>query len=237
MTSVACFPTPDTLSPSTLPDGLTWQDHLSDAEYADLLNYLARRAHAVHRQLGECLTIHELEDAGVAGLTRALTTWDSRHSHGVPLRLYAKLCIKLSIANAPRDYSRWCFPTPPSDRWLPPADALRPTSTAHPAQTVMQAELLEWLDQQLRQHRRCLSPSTRQALDDFLAERSLVDCAARDGVPYERARSAQRLMFAALRRHIGLQETTCAEEQASWANRARGYSARNRREVSYAAAD
>lgn len=243
MTILACPPSnsrpvsaPDTVSPSTRPDGLTWHDHLSYEECADLLDYVRRRAQAVHFVLDGMVPVDELEDAGMRGIERSLTSWDSRY--GVGRRLFAKLCVMRSIASAHRDYARWHVPTPASTRWKPPVDALRPQHSTDPETVIAQMDQLSWFKQQLFKHRLCLSPSTRQALDDFLAEHTVTECATRDGVPYERARSAQRLMLAALRRHLVSQETTCAEERAAWSYHNRGY-ARNRspREVAYAAAD
>jgi len=208
-------------------------------DYADLLDYGQRRARYYYRRYGEAVPLAEFEDGYMRGISDALAECHARRV-GFSFDIYTKMKINFAVSNAARDYRRWRHPTPSAERWLPPAECVRPSSGVDPCATVLQEAMLTWLDRMLAAHRTCLSPTTRQALDDFLNDLPLDVIAARDQVPYEHTRSARRVMVATLRRHIGLGETTCDAERARWTGRRSGY-ARNRkatpREVSYAAAD
>jgi hypothetical protein len=175
----------------------------------------------------------------MAGLSDALAGWDASRSDA-GFHRHAKMRITFAVSKAARAYRRWRHPTSSEERWLPPAECVRPSSGLDPCEMVAQEAMLAWLRRMLQAHRACLSGTGQQALDDFLNDLPIDVIAARDHVPYEQARSARRMMLAALRRHIGLEETTCAEEHARWSTHTRGY-VRNRKEtprgVRYAAAD
>ena len=211
----------------------------TSCDYADLLDYGQRRARYYHRLYREAVPLEEFEDGAMRGISDALAGWEASRG-GSDLRIHIKVKINYAVSSAVRDYRRWHHPTPSAERWLPPAECVRPSAGVDPCETVLHEAMLAWLDRMLAAHRACLSPTTRQALDDFLVDVPLDVIAARDHVPYEQARSAWRMMVATLRRHVVLEETTCDAERARWTGRTSGY-ARNRkaapREVRYAAAD
>ena len=226
--------------PSPLRDKVSVHNDIPPQELTALLTFGRRVGTRYWQEIGFAAPLDELmHDGTMNGFERAWRSWDTQTANAVSFTDFARICIRYTIRNIPREYGRWSHPTPSQERWLPPAECVRPEHAPDSALVYLEAAMLDWLHRTLTAHRACLSPSTRQALDDLLADMSMDQIADRDGISYERAKSARRLLFKALRRHIGLQETTCSEERLSWRGKTRGYRAHNRKaeECSYAVAN
>ena len=138
-----------------------------------------------------------LVEMGMAGLEKALRTWDP--AAGSPFT-----CTVSSVSTSPfrmrsAPTTSGAIPPPSAERWKPPAEYVRPAPAHESSLYANAGSHAVVVSAQPGGASPRLSPTARQALDDFLADFSLEAIASRDAIPYERARGARRLLFATLR--------------------------------------